>query len=319
MAFPRSFLILIWLVAVGSRSLDARAQAASANDTGAVINADRVEQEFRLKLKEHDLRIREFEFRQTEHGLAILGFFGTATALVFGFYQYRKAEQWKRAEFLAMEMKDFFANAEVKNSLIMIDYSPRRVNLFHEKEADVESYPIVSRTMQVLALLPHTILKSCGSSDAESDPVGSPKCAPQLSSWRKKTKYSPSEVRIRDSYDQFLDGLERFGNMTPRLVSLTELNPYLAYWVNDIAVFTKNKDDAMWTCALMVYIEFYDFANVRELFTKFGFDISISSDLFDRQSREVEDQELLTRWCEECKKKRLGAVNDEGGWVKYPS
>ena len=305
-AFLRCVSILVWLAASAPHSWGAfAAQAAGTNDTSAVASSNRVEQEFQLKLEEHNLKFREFEFKKTEHWLTVFGFFGTASALVFGFYQYRKAEQWKRAEFLAKEMKDFFANCDVRNALTMIDYSPRRVNLFHDKEANVESYPVVSRTMQVLALLPHTMLSPHGGSDGVADPVGKPELDPELSSWRKKTKYSPNEARIRDSYDQFLDGLERFAaNANSRLVSFKELEPYLSYWVNDIAEFTTDKDDAMWTCALMVYIEFYGFAKVQNLFIKYNFDISTSSAWFKKQSQEVEDQDLVARWCEECEKRR---------------
>jgi amino acid permease len=71
--------------------------------------------EFDLKGQEFDLKRREFDLKQTEHWLTIFGFVGTAVALVFGFYQYLKAEQWKQAEFLSKEMKEFFANRDVRN------------------------------------------------------------------------------------------------------------------------------------------------------------------------------------------------------------
>src|SRR5436309_1053470 len=47
--------------------------------------------------REYDLKVKEHELKRKEHWLSMLGSGGTAFALVFGYLQYRKADQWKRA------------------------------------------------------------------------------------------------------------------------------------------------------------------------------------------------------------------------------
>src|ERR1051325_2959733 len=104
---------------------------------------------------ELSLKLKEFELKQTEHWLTVFGSTGTALALFFGFWQYVKAEKWKRAEFLAREMKEFLSDATVQNVLTMIDWSPRRVNLLLSSDPDRQKYPLVTRALEVTALLPH--------------------------------------------------------------------------------------------------------------------------------------------------------------------
>src|SRR5689334_2842815 len=85
---------------------------------------------------DYELKLKDHELKHSEHWLSILGFGGSSFALIFGYFQYRKADQWKRAEFLAKEMKEFFEDSDVRNVLLMIDWAPRRINLFHAAETD---------------------------------------------------------------------------------------------------------------------------------------------------------------------------------------
>src|SRR5262249_4371901 len=137
-----------------------------------------------------------------------LGVLGTVGAFWFGVVQYAKAEKWKRTEFLAGEMKGFFDDPDVRSVLKMIDWAPRRINLFHSEDTDPEHYPVVSRELQISALVPHTLWVGSGlgeegasslqTGDIESTGVGG-------------RTFSQDEAKIRDSYDNFLDRLELFG------------------------------------------------------------------------------------------------------------
>ena len=49
--------------------------------------------------------------------VSILGFAGTIITIGMAIHQYRRAEQWKRAEFVAKEVKDFENNSVVRNAL----------------------------------------------------------------------------------------------------------------------------------------------------------------------------------------------------------
>lgn len=231
---------------------------------------------------------REYELKVKEHQLTIFGLIGTVIALVFGYVQYRKADRWKRAEFLAKELKEFFDDPDVKNVLLMIDWGSRRINLLHIDDKNPERYPLVTRRLQVSALMPHTLLVSNGGSDAEGE-----KMSESSGSEDWTSKFSVEEARIRDSYDRFLDYLERFASyVQSKLVSVKEIDPYLRYWINDIAAYTENADDAAWTCTLFSYIEFYGFSKVQDLFRRYGYGISRSEELFRAQSKVMIDQKL---------------------------
>ena len=106
---------------------------------------------------QYNLNVEEFQLKKTEHWLSILGFGGTAVALIFGYFQYRKADQWKRAEFVANEMKEFFGDRDVQCVLLMIDWAPRRINLFQIVDPDPKKYPKITRAIQVSALEPHSL------------------------------------------------------------------------------------------------------------------------------------------------------------------
>lgn len=45
-----------------------------------------------------------------------------------GVEEYRKAQQWKASEFLAMEMEKFFSDQHVRTALILLDYAPVRLD-----------------------------------------------------------------------------------------------------------------------------------------------------------------------------------------------
>jgi len=234
---------------------------------------------------------REYELKVKEHQLTTYGLIGTVIALVFAFVQYRKADQWKRAEFLAKEMKDFFDDPDVKNVVLMIDWASRRVNLLQIDDKNPNQYPMVTRKLQVSALRPHTLLTSDGGSDSQGDNKSEYSASVDWMS-----KFSTEEAKIRDSYDRFLDYLERFASyLQSKLVSVRELDPYLRYWIEDIASYTENPDDAVWTCALMTYIEFYGFSKVQDLFQRYGHNISRSGELFAKQLKVMTDQELAKK------------------------
>ena len=58
-----------------------------------------------------------------------LGLAGAIVAFLIGRAEYRKAQEWKRAEFVAAEAKQFFIDEEIATALLLIDrrFSPARV------------------------------------------------------------------------------------------------------------------------------------------------------------------------------------------------
>jgi hypothetical protein len=213
--------------------------------------------------------------------LSLVGYLGALGAFVVGLRQYRRADYWRRSEFLAKEMKEYFADAKVSLTLTMIDWGVRNLKLFEPFNSDNGSEETtVDRTLQCSALRPHTMLSPTGASDAVALPTSG------------GASFTPAEAAIRDCYDRFLDGLDRFGNyLSGDLVSVGDLDPYLGYWVRDIASTACDGDDALWCVCLFGYIEFYAFLGVQGLFECFGYDVSINGRLVETFIGQSSDQQ----------------------------
>src|ERR1700730_8293626 len=54
--------------------------------------------------------------------LSIIGYAGAVVAFVIGLLQYKRGEYWKRSQFLAQEMREFFEDPKVENGRSMIDW-----------------------------------------------------------------------------------------------------------------------------------------------------------------------------------------------------
>jgi hypothetical protein len=193
--------------------------------------------------------------------VAILGLGATFVAGFVGFRTFLRTEKWKRAEFLAREMKEFFGARGVQNALLLIDWGARDVPLF-DPAASHGGRVHVTRRLQVFALRPHTLL---------DDAVGSDLVQGAGDTGPSEARYTPEEAAIRDCYDAFLDGLERLSSYVQTgLVDVADLRPYLNYWVNDIHAPARDGEDAAWAAAFLTYIHFYKFAGVQWLFRAFG-------------------------------------------------
>ena len=200
--------------------------------------------------------------------LSILTSLGALAVFGLGLWQYIRADRWKRTEFLANEMKTFFSDPDIRNVLAMCDYDPRRVNLFHLETLRMNEFPVVSKRLQVNALIPDSLM-------------------PQM-----KEKFSSRELRIRDSFEKFLDTLDRFGaDIERNLYSSDDLDPYFGYWfLRILALSTPKKntmkavDGALWTGALICFIEYYRYTRVSEMFQHF----------LRRSGSEISARDILT-------------------------
>jgi hypothetical protein len=221
--------------------------------------------------------------------VSIVGFAGTLVAFIVALRQYKRSEQWKRGEFVAEEIKEFESNQTVRNAFLMIDWSVRKIKLDNtpgDGRGDIVS---VTREMQTRALLPHTIkphydhLRNAPSSP--STPIGSERGV--------SARFTPDEARIRDTYDVFLDYLERFANFIKSgLVSPKEFEPYLSYWINSIAGEQKIQADIAWRLSLLTFIDFYEYDGVQYLFGALGKNIKPGGHLYRHLLSSLQDEPL---------------------------
>ena len=66
----------------------------------------------------------------TGNWITLAAMSGGLIAFLAGLTQYRRAQRWKRAEFVAGEMKEFKADPWVRNALLLLDWNERAIDLF---------------------------------------------------------------------------------------------------------------------------------------------------------------------------------------------
>jgi hypothetical protein len=59
-----------------------------------------------------------------------------------------------------------------------------------------------------------------------------------------------------------------------------DLEPYLHYWLDSIAGEKESENDVIWQCALLTFINYYDYQNVKYLLGQYGYDIEPNGKVF---------------------------------------
>lgn len=206
----------------------------------------------------------------------------TVLVLLGGLFQYWRAQLWKRAEFVAGQMTSFFSLASVRKATMMIDWAKRRIDLYERPSDDPKTWPLVTRRLQSRALLPHTVVKEVPKIKIDDGAHNTSEySASSVATDSDLAEFTRAEAAIRDAYDAFFDGVETFASyVRTGLVAPRDLRPYLGYWVEDISSKTDDRDDDLWTCCILSYIDYYGYKGVQELFAAFGRDIKPNGELF---------------------------------------
>ncbi len=229
---------------------------------------------------------------KVELGQLIVSFFGlvgAAAAFSLAVIQYRRAEKWKRIEFIAKEINDFEADPVIRNALTMIDWGTRRINLSNAPTPKPEDFVRITREIQWKALLPHTLKQD----HKEYRTFKSSDDSPPSLEYGRKT-FTVQEAQIRDTYDALLTRLDRFASFIQAgLISSDELKAFIIYWVCAIAE-NKHKDDLAWRLALFAYINFYEYTGVKFLFECYDKDISATGPIANKLRDSLEGEEDKT-------------------------
>jgi hypothetical protein len=195
---------------------------------------------------------------------------------ILGFRSFQRTERWKKAEFLAEKMKDFFDDDRVQKTKLLIDWEFRTIPLHPTTETYKGTG--VTRLIQAKALRPHSIDPNIfgPNEQVKTDPEG---------------YFTDDDVAIRDCYERFLDGLETLANYAEtELVEKDKLEPYIGYWLKKIQDTSGSKDDAAWRAALLTFIHFYGYHEVPRLFKAFRFDIGVKGDTYRKLLTMMEDK-----------------------------
>ena len=64
----------------------------------------------------------QYKLAVTQLVVSVFGVGGAVAAFVVAIVQYKRAEKWRRAEFVVREIKDFESDPTIQNALLMIDW-----------------------------------------------------------------------------------------------------------------------------------------------------------------------------------------------------
>ena len=177
--------------------------------------------------------------------IGLFGVIGGLGAFLTGFFRYLRTQKWKRAEFVAKEVKEFESKPAIMMVMRMLDWELRTYELYPENKPGRQRVWVSDDTL----------------------------CA-ALISHGDKQKFSKKEARVRDIFDQFLDGLEKFEHFIQSgLVNHEEFRPYLIYWIEIIGDKSKNRKPERFYEVFWRYIDFYGYHGVQNLFMRYGYDI----------------------------------------------
>ncbi len=176
-----------------------------------------------------------------------LAFFGICVA-GFSFWnavrQAKRAQTWKRKEFMAAQMAAFAADPAVQQTLKILDYKARELNLSGD-ETEQELHRIrVDQRVAARALVPDKFIIE---------------------------NFSNVEFSIRDGFDVFLERIDKFHDMVKaKLLKLDDIKPYLKYWLESIADTDSFLDPSL-RRSLWLFIDEYEYHGVQELCRKIGY------------------------------------------------
>ena len=174
--------------------------------------------------------------------LKVIALVGAGIAFFSGLFQYRRGQKWKRVEWVAQEMKQLFSDRKVQAALLMLDWGDRYVTLNPDAILESERKFRVTDKTVTLALMSH-----------RDRPEG----------------FKPEEALIRDGFDTFLDGLERFASYVETgLVKVPDLAPYLKYWADNICKESTSNETEPRILQLRNYMDTYGYRGAYGLLRK---------------------------------------------------
>lgn len=171
------------------------------------------------------------------------GIIGGLIAFFKSLKEYENAQKWKKAEFLAKEAKEFFADKNVSRSLLFLDYKENDIPIY---ENEIEGLKILHYDSKLLVSA--------------------------LDSTREITELTKEEKLIRKIFDDFLTKLGFFNNyIETKLIKIEDLRPYLEYWLIILANPQISKRNPYLMNKIWEYIDKYAQDDVRSLVYRFGF------------------------------------------------
>lgn len=196
------------------------------------------------------------ESHATDWITALTALIGVPLALVtlgLGLRQRKEEQRWKRVEFVAAKIKEFFDQRPVQTAMWLLDYSR-------------------------LWLMPDGTRPSAGIKAGEGLLIADPVMISSLCDHRTfaddTESFGPDEMVCREAFDAWLTGLETIEqHVQTGLIAVDDLRPYLEYWIDKMASPDSEWKDPEFYVALAKFIEAYGYSGVQRLCVYFGYDV----------------------------------------------
>jgi hypothetical protein len=168
--------------------------------------------------------------------------------------EYFKTQDWKKAEFLAKEFKDFSADFDVIRAQYMLDWNNRQISL-KEFEQDI-IYANSDKKYSFIKFDDTLLFKS-------------------LSNHCTVDGFTNEELLIRDIFDNYLMKLGLFNQyIENKLVDVKDVRGYLKYSICIMGDMNNKQKEKELKLQIQQYIQTYENNDVASLFKKFGFNIN---------------------------------------------
>ena len=179
-----------------------------------------------------------------EDGIKICTLVVASIGAAMAIFTYIKAQKWKKVEFLAKVMKEFYEDFNVKRALLMLDWSVFKIPLANG-EIDKKEYFLFSDKLLLSALIHH-----------EEKLNGA---------------FTQEEALIRLLFDTLFEKLTTIQNyLDNRLFSFKDLKPHLVYYMKIIGdPESKRKDDVV-RKQIISYIQNYQESQTMRLIERFN-------------------------------------------------
>lgn len=173
--------------------------------------------------------------------LQIFGTTLTFLTILFGIVQYRKAQKWKRLEFISKEINDFENDMDITNARLMLDWDERTIELHYDvKDMDYNSRFVYVDNFKMKKALTVYDKEQEGSGD-----------------------FSDDETAIRDTFDELFGYFEGFyANIQTGLVSFDEYYPHIMYWIDILSNPDSNFKDDEFKRLVREFLEYYGYDGV---------------------------------------------------------
>jgi hypothetical protein len=175
-----------------------------------------------------------------DNWLKLIGIIGGLVAFAVGLWQYRRAQKWKRLEFVANEMKEFQSKRVIQNICWMLDWNEMKIEFHPEEKGGKDRFINVKDELIKEALS------------------------------IKREKFSDEEIDIRHTFDEFFDCLEQFDHyIISGLVKYSEFHPYLAYWLCILTDKDSGRKKVSLIKAFEKFIDHFEYHGVQHLLDEY--------------------------------------------------